>query len=84
MAENQLWNWDGSVFFGGDYNGRKLSELLYEFADEHYENDPNEPHDEPYPGAGYCVCHVCQVLAPMARKLEEAYEFTNGTAEVAD
>jgi hypothetical protein len=46
-----------------DYD-KTLEELIFQYAGD-------EPiHDEPYANAGYCVCRVCQVLAPLAAEMQ--------------
>lgn len=54
-----------------DQERRSLESLLFEYA---HGEEGDECLDEPYGGAGYCVCPVCQVLAPIAAELERQYQ----------
>lgn len=54
-----------------DQESRSLESLLFEYA---HGEEGDECLDEPYEGAGYCVCAVCQVLAPIAAELERQYQ----------
>lgn len=81
MEKLEAQAWSAPVAYGRtDSDRQRIVESLRGRAAQLLLEHPDEM-EEPYPGAGYCVCKTCQVDVPLMEDAADLIEELNATGE---